>query len=137
MLAATFVLRALSLSTSPVLLSTLRSWLWHISVPDSCSGQHETLISIASFYLPKQTPSLELQGNALCSLASLPCCAASKFSCVTQSSIHWGYRPMGCVVTFDWPPSLLHPSFTFCFMMGMGYNIIRLRTILLFFFLCI
>lgn len=58
--------------------------------PTSCSGQSETLISIAPWYLSKQTPSLELQGNALRSLASLPCCAASKFSFVTQSFIHWG-----------------------------------------------
>lgn len=69
----------------------------------SCSGQCETLISITPCYLSKQKPSLELQGSALHSLASLPCCAASEFSFVTQSCIHWGYRPTWCVMTFHWP----------------------------------
>lgn len=36
-------------------------------------------------------------------LAVLPRCAASKFSFVTQSFIHWGYEPTWGVITFHWP----------------------------------
>lgn len=71
--------------------------------PTSCSGQCETLISIPPCYLSKQTlfPGAARQCPTLLGSTALLCCL--EVLLVTQSCMHWGYRPTQCVITFHWP----------------------------------
>lgn len=92
----------------------------------ACSWHCETLISTT-------LSSLELQGSAVCIVASLPCSAASKFSFVNQSFICWDYCPSWWVTAFYCPLlSCIQPLS--CFMLDSGCSLFRARTI---FFLCV
>lgn len=90
-------------STTPVLLSTVRSWPWHISVPNLLLWAvwdpylHPPLLPVQANTFPgaaRQCPTLLGPTALLCCLEVL---------LVTQSCMHWGYRPTQCVITFHWP----------------------------------